>query len=194
MNWLAHLLLSEPTPEFRLGNLLPDFVSPAEIAALPEDFRRGAACHRRIDAFTDAHPVVRRSRDRVDPRFRRYSGVLVDVFYDHVLAREWPEFSAVPLEAFLAEIGAAVATCGPALPEGIRRPLARVHEKDWLGGYREIAGIERALARLSRRLRRPVELAEAVDGLASNYEAYRGDFREFFPELCAHVGIDPRVR
>lgn len=187
MNWLAHLLLSEPTPEFRLGNLLPDFIPPTAIAALPEEFRRGAACHRRIDAFTDAHPVVRRSRARIAATHRRYSGILVDIFYDHVLAREWTEYAAQPFEDFLAEFRAAAVRHGPTLPDEMQRPLARMREDDWLGGYRELAGIERALARLSCRLRRPVELAAATADLAAHYDGFSADLAEFFPELCAHV-------
>src|SRR4026208_598678 len=104
MNWLAHLYLSEPTPAFRIGNLLPDLVPASELVDLPGDFRRGVEQHRRIDAFTDSHPIVRRSMNRVSPPFRRFAGVLVDVFYDHILAREWNSFSSGPLSEFAQEV------------------------------------------------------------------------------------------
>jgi hypothetical protein len=89
MNWLAHLFLSDPEPACRIGNLLPDFLSANVLAGLPAAFQRGIAQHRRIDAYTDAHPVFRRSVQRFAPPFRRYGGVLVDIFYDHFLARDW---------------------------------------------------------------------------------------------------------
>src|SRR5258708_728566 len=100
MNWLAHLYLSEQNPAFRLGNLLPDLLPPASLASLPADFQRGIEQHRRIDVFTDTHPVVRRSIQRVDPPFRRFGGILCDVFYDHFLARDWCSYSPEPLSVF----------------------------------------------------------------------------------------------
>ena len=89
MNWLAHLHLSEPTSAFRLGNVLPDLVPARDLANLPEAFQRGIKCHHRIDAFTDAHPKFRQSVARLSPRFRRFGGIIVDVFYDHFLAVNW---------------------------------------------------------------------------------------------------------
>src|SRR5262245_27969290 len=103
MNWLAHLLLSEPTSAFRIGSLLPDFVRPPLLAGLPIDFQRGIECHRRIDAFTDAHPIVRRSVGRFVPPYRRFAGILVDVFYDHFLARDWTAHASIPLTDFVGE-------------------------------------------------------------------------------------------
>src|SRR5688572_426656 len=100
MNWLAHLLLSEPTPEFRIGNLLPDLLPASELQTLSPIFRRGVECHRRIDAFTDTHPVFRRSVARLVPPHRRFGGVLIDLFYDHFLATNWRQYSPIPLDEF----------------------------------------------------------------------------------------------
>lgn len=190
MNWLAHLLLSEPDPEFRLGNVLADLLPPPALEHLPEGFRRGVACHRRIDRFTDAHPLVRRSWRRLDgcPQ-RRFAPVLVDVFYDHVLAREWDHHAPVPLARFAAEVYAAIRTCAPHLPGRVRDGLTRMGAEDWLGSYREIAGIRTALGRMDRRLRRSADLAGAVGELARQYGAFQEDFDAFFPQLRAHVGL-----
>src|SRR6187549_190225 len=89
MNWLAHLLLSPPEPLLRLGNLSGDFVRGIDVTLLRPELQLGITQHRRIDAFVDAHPLVRRSRERLDAPFRRFAGVLVDVYYDHFLARDW---------------------------------------------------------------------------------------------------------
>src|SRR5688572_8345575 len=97
MNWLAHLLLAEPTPQFRLGAILPDLVSMQVLAGLPPDFQRGIRQHRQVDAYTDSHAIFRRSVQRLDPPFRRFGGILVDIFYDHFIARDWQSFSATPL-------------------------------------------------------------------------------------------------
>ena len=83
MNWLAHLFLSEPSAAFRIGNLLPDLARPSELSGLSTEFIRGMEQHRLIDAFTDSHPVVRRSIARVGPEFRRFGGIFVDIYFDH---------------------------------------------------------------------------------------------------------------
>jgi acyl carrier protein phosphodiesterase len=192
MNWLAHLLLSEPDVEHRLGNLLADVVKGKARAALPPGVQRGIACHQAIDAFTDAHPVVHRSKRRLGEEHGRCAGILIDIFYDHFLARDWPHYAAVPLEQFTAEVYASFRGYATgALPAEARELLARMSDGDLLGSYRALAGIEAALRRLSRRLEarlgRPFALERAVAELEAQYEAFGHDFAEFFPELRAHV-------
>jgi len=187
MNWLAHLYLSEPTPEFRLGNLLPDLVSTAALATLPVEFQAGIQRHRRIDAFTDRHPIFRRSVQRLGAPFRRFGGVLIDIFYDHVLAREWDSFASRPLPEFAAEIYASFDTQWMRIPSEARPRLEAMCRADWLCSYRETATITEALTRIGGHLRRPTDLAAAVPILVREYEAFRTDFTEFFPQLIAHV-------
>src|SRR5881394_2266803 len=98
MNWLAHLSLSENDPEFRLGNVLPDITRVRPLPSLSDQIMRGVACHYRIDAFTERHPIVKRSIGRIGGGYRRVGGILVDIFYDHFLASAWPEFSKIPLK------------------------------------------------------------------------------------------------
>lgn len=187
MNWLAHLYLSKPTPAFRVGSLLPDFTTPAYIAALPAEFQRGAECHRRIDSFTDAHPVVRRSMARVGPQFRRFAGVLADIFYDHILALDWAGYAEVSLPAFAAGIYDDFRSQRDFLPDSLNARFSLMIEHNWLCGYRELDGIHAALARLSSRLRRPFDPAAAAGILAQNLEAFRADFNAFFPELRTYA-------
>ena len=85
VNWLVHVFLSKPDIEFRLGNLLADLVKGRDRAAMPSLFLEGVRQHQRIDAFTDTHPVVRRSRARIGGDYGHARGILVDVFYDHFL-------------------------------------------------------------------------------------------------------------
>lgn len=188
MNWLAHLYLSEPTPAFRLGNLLPDLAPIVALTHLPAEFQAGIQCHRRIDAYTDAHPIFRRSIARLGPPFRRFGGVLVDVFYDHILAREWASFATTPLPEFAAEIYASFDAHWAHVPESARGRLQAMCEADWICSYRDIAGITEALTRIGGRLRRPTDLAASVPIFSREYEAFRRDFAEFFPQLIAHVG------
>lgn len=145
MNWLAHLYLSEPDTEFRLGNLLADQVRGPDRTKMSPAFLRGVACHQVIDAFAESHPVVKRSRQRIGPEQRRFSGILVDVFYDHFLARNWAAYSTIPLPQFTHGAYADFTPHIPALPEEARITIERIIKHDWLTSYREIAGIEDVL-------------------------------------------------
>src|SRR4051794_31634321 len=126
MNWLAHLYLSDPTPAFRIGNLLPDLLPMTALVDLPPEFKRGAEQHRQIDSFTDSHPIVRQSINRVEPPLRRFGGILVDVFYDHILAREWHKYSSAPLPDFAAEVYASFESCRGDIPPEAYLHLERI--------------------------------------------------------------------
>ncbi len=185
MNWLAHLYLSEAEVEFRVGNLLPDWLRPWEMAGLGEGFQRGIERHRRIDAFTDAHPVVRRSVRRFERPFRRYGAVLTDVFYDHFLAAGWCGHcaEALPLGEFIGGFYESVEAVRESVPAQAWEVLEHMRAGDWLGSYATLPGIETTLRRMSRRLRRPFDLAAAVAVLEEQYEGFREDFEAFFPEV-----------
>jgi acyl carrier protein phosphodiesterase len=195
VNWLAHVLLSEDNIEQRLGNLLADLVRGDARAAMSADFRAGALRHRAIDAYTDSHPLVRRSRARVSTRHRRFSGVLVDVFYDYLLASSWARYSSVSLGDFTATFYAQAAASGIALPQDARSTLDRIIEHDLLGAYRRLEGVEQSLRRLSiglaRRWRRDFALDAAVEDLRLHEDAFCADFTEFFPQLQGHLQAPP---
>jgi len=187
MNWLAHLYLSEPDPAFRLGNLLPDLIPARSLTSLPAEFQKGVGQHRRIDAFTDSHPVVRRSIQRIEPSSRRFGGILCDIFYDHFLARDWASYSSQLLPEFARTIYASFDQYRASIPPDACLLLDQMRTADWLCSYRELAGVSRALERIGSRLRRPVPLAHAISALEHNYDAFHSDFRAFFPELQSHV-------
>lgn len=191
MNWLAHFLLAAPSPAFRVGSVLPDFSPAAVLATLPPAFQPGIAQHRQVDLFTDAHPVVRSGMRRFSPPFRRFGGILTDVFYDHFLTRNWADHTPVPLPAFAAQVYAAIEVCRTDLPPEIYARLARLREANLLNTYGELPGIARVLKGIGARLRRPFDLAAAVPILEEQYEALQADFNRFFPELRAHVEAPP---
>jgi acyl carrier protein phosphodiesterase len=187
MNWLAHLYLSEPDPAFRLGNLLPDLVPAQSLASLPAAFQKGVLQHQRIDAFTDSHPVVHRSIERIEPAFRRFGGILCDIFYDHFLARDWDVYSAEPLPDFARAIYASFDQFRASIPPDACLLLDKTRAGDWLCSYRDLGGVSGALERIGSRLRRPVPLAQTISTLEHSYDAFHSDFCAFFPELQSHV-------
>jgi len=189
MNWLAHLLLSEPSPEFRIGNLLPDILGPSELAALPGKFQSGIRRHFRIDACTDSHPVVKQSVRRIRPEYRKYGRVLVDVFYDHILARDWDSHAGVSLEDFAASVYSSFDACKDDIPALAFSVLERMRSGDLLCSYRRVDGIRMALNRLDSRLKKPAALGRAVEELELHYAGFRADFTAFFPDLKALVAV-----
>lgn len=191
MNWLAHVFLSEPSAQFQLGNLLADVVRGPQRDAMNADFVRGAACHKAIDAFTDAHPVVKRSRARIGSEHRRFSGVLIDVFYDYYLARNWQRYSPITLDAYVAAFYASVRPHLVELPPDARAMLERIIDYDLLGSYIRVEGVEHALRRISSylnsRWHKQFALDHGVRDLLAHDAAFAADFDEFFPALQAHV-------
>ena len=191
MNWLAHLLLAEPSPEGRLGNLLGDLVKGEARKSLSPQLQKGIACHQAIDIFTDKHAVVRQSKQRIDAEYRRFAGILIDVFYDHILATNWHNYSQVPLREFTTTIYASWSVHLPYLPTYARAVVERLIIEDWLAEYSTLGGIESTLAgisrRLSRRRQQAYDLTPAMTQLTSNYEILERDFQKFFPQLQQHV-------
>jgi acyl carrier protein phosphodiesterase len=187
MNWLAHLLLSEPSPEYRLGNLLPDMLGLTELKEMPPTVQRGIACHRFIDRYTDTHDLVRQSIRRIPPAHSRVGGILVDVFYDHILAVNWHLYCEVPLDAFLQEVYRGFTEVEPLLPPQIASRLQGLRQADVFGSYRTLEGIEWALRRISQRLSGRYALEEALPVLRERLVEFQGDFSVFFPDLRRKV-------
>jgi acyl carrier protein phosphodiesterase len=193
MNWLAHLLLSEADVESRLGNLLADVVKGTERQNLSANIQRGMEFHRLVDAFTDSHACVQRSKQRINSEYRRFAGIFVDVFYDHFLAKNWTIYSPKPLEKFTLEIYESFTIYPGKLPLAVNQLISRMASEDWLGGYRSVLGVENAAVRLSKRLsmrfNKPVRL-DAVSELMANYGDFENDFLEFFPELLKYSQVE----
>jgi acyl carrier protein phosphodiesterase len=191
MNWLAHTFLSEPNVQFQLGNLLADLVRGPERESMSADFRRGADCHKIIDAFTDSHPLVRRSRAQVPAEYRRFSGVLIDVFYDYLLAKHWHSYASQSLAEFTQRFYAQVQGQEGDLPEPAKATMGRIVRHDLLGSYRQIGGVEHALRRISAylasRWQKPFALERSVPSLLRAESALDADFVEFFPQLQNRV-------
>ncbi len=183
MNYLGHLYLAEDNSASLVGNLLGDFVKGSISAALPDEIRYGIALHRKVDVFTDSHEIVRASMRRITPARRRFAGIMVDMFYDHFLAQNWQRFSDISLQGFSENVYRALLEHHALLPDRLKRMLPYIIEENWLVSYKEIASIDRALNRLSKRFRRENTLLNSAEELAANYKQLEGDFYKFFPDL-----------
>lgn len=191
LNFLAHLYVAEATPASWIGNLLPDLVRGRLPADLDPEVAAGVRRHRAVDAFTDMHPIVARSKARLREEHGLFAGILVDVFYDHFLASDWSRYHGQALEQFTGDVHEAFASHAGLMPERMRYVTQRMREQNWLCVYAEPAGIDLTLRRMSRRfsqrLRRRVCLEQAMTDLHTHEQGLRADFETFFPALCAWV-------
>lgn len=185
MNFLAHALLAGDEPALVVGGVVGDWIKGPLPGSLPADLARGVALHRAIDGFAESHPAFRRSRARVSAARRRYAGVLVDIFYDHLLARDWAELHPRPFADYRHGVYLQVADRFDALPASCHRALNLMSSEDWFHGYARIDGIADVLARMSRRARRPNPLAGGETEFLANAEGFRGDFQAWLVDARA---------
>ncbi|MEK1838136.1 ACP phosphodiesterase [Pseudomonas sp. NPDC089918] len=182
MNYLAHLHLGGQRPGQMLGSLYGDFVKGRLQGQFDPEIEAAIQLHRSIDVFTDRHPLVDIALSRFSLTRRRYAGIVLDVFFDHCLARDWTLYADQPLEQFTAHVYR-VLSAEPQLPERLARIAPHMVANDWLGSYQEFEVLEQVLRGISRRLTRPEELAGAMQELRRLYEPLSEDFRLFYPQL-----------
>ena len=183
MNFLAHALLAGELETDRIGGVFGDFVKGLLPAGLPEPLASGVALHRAIDSFADTHPAFMRSRARISAERRRVGGVLVDLFYDHLLANRWDRYASPPLEEFAAGVYRSFDAHLPALPASAAVVAEKMRATDWLTSYREIAATAQAIDRMAiHRLRRPSTLGGGIAEFLANSEGFSEDFEAFIAD------------
>jgi acyl carrier protein phosphodiesterase len=187
MNFLAHLWLTEAARLPLAGAVLGDVVRGRLEHRFPEPLERSIRWHRRVDALTDRHPRVVATRERFAPGARRYAGIVLDLMYDHALARGWAGYSDEPLEHFTARAAASVAAEAAVFAaQGCAAPTA-AGLRQLLLSYRETAGIERAVRRVAARLREPQRLLEAAHGWQLHQQATAASLPELLQALRAEA-------
>jgi len=190
LNFLAHLHLADGDPGDMVGGVAADFVRNPDLAALPTEVRRGVMLHRLIDGFTDRHPVTLRSITRVARQMGWFGGIVIDIYYDHILAREWARYSSEPLAAFAARSYQVLEALPMTLPEDARDFIRKFIDQDRLNRYATLDGIEDTLARVSRVIakrlpNRAIPLTDAMPVLIARDAEIAADFHAFYPELMA---------
>lgn len=185
MNFLAHALLAGNSPALIVGGVAGDWIKGALPGALPPDLARGVALHRAIDTFAESHPAFRRSRARVSAERRRYAGVLVDVFYDHLLAQNWSAIHHRPLDEYCVSVYRLIKDRLGELPPASHPALMLMAKEDWLSSYAQIEGIADVLARMSRRARQPNPLAKGELEFLADVEGFTGDFYAWLDDASA---------
>ena len=186
MNFLAHALLAGNADADRIGGVLGDFVKGYLPAGLRPDLASGVALHRAIDGFADRHAAFAASRARISHARRRVSGVLVDLFYDHLLARDWANHGCGTLEDYTTRLYAVLKDYSGFLPEQARDVANRMRTHDWLCSYRSVAAVGHAIDQMAvHRLRRANPLAGGIEEFLADPEGFAADYRLFLPDALA---------
>jgi len=187
LNYLAHAFLSGTDEELLVGNFIADSVRGSQLQHFPSRIAQGIFLHRQIDAFTDSHPIVQKSKERLRSKYHKYAGVIADVFYDHFLAANFSEFSLLPLPQYAQHVYAIVNKYETILPQKVNYFLPYMVRQNWLLSYAEISGIRKSLTGLSRRTTFVSDMETAATELEDNYSLYAAEFFLFFPDLQAYV-------
>lgn len=188
MNFLAHLYLSFDNPGIMVGNFIGDFIKGRDFhTRFEHPVALGIELHRLIDAFTDEHPLVKASKDRLRPKYRHYAAVIVDIFYDHYLAKNWAQFHSMPLADFADQSYAIINAHHAILPEETRYMLPYMVNHNWLVSYATGEGIQRALSGMSRRTSFQSRMDEATHELTLYHKEFEQEFMGFFPRLSAYA-------
>ena len=183
MNYLAHIYLSFGDDEITIGNFIADSIRSKNYIHLPEKVQKGVLLHRAIDTYTDAHPIPKQSSKRLHKNYSHYSRVIVDIFYDHFLAKNWTRYSDEPLDSFVDRFYDLLESNYIILPDNIRHMMPYLIGDNWLVNYAKMEGIARVLNGMNRRTQNRSKMNYAILDLESSYGEFENEFTSFFEEL-----------
>jgi len=189
MNFLAHIYLSYNDEEITLGNFIADSIRGNKYQHLPINVQKGIKLHRYIDTYTDAHPIPKISSKRLHANYSHYSRVIVDIYYDHFLAKNWSRYSDVPLDVFVENFYDLLEDNYKILPDGVKRMMPYMIADNWIYNYSKMDGIARVLNGMNRRTKNKSKMNFAILDLEKNYEAFEEEFTEFFEDLISYSKI-----
>ena len=187
MNFLAHLYLSgEPGP-LMIGNFIADHVKGKQMERYAPEIQEGIRLHRKIDAFADSHPIVKQSTARFKPCYQRYASVVIDVVYDHFLAKNWNRYSPIPLNTFVSNVHAYLFKRYFTLPNSVKGFLPFLIKSRRLENYQHIWGIERSLSIMSNHSSLPAQSECGIKIMTEQYEEINNEFIAFFEDMFSAI-------
>lgn len=187
MNFLAHIYLSNDNDFIKIGNFMADSIRGKHYEHLPADIQKGIILHRAIDTYTDIHPVFRQSTKRLHERYHHYAGVIVDVFYDHFLAKNWSTYSDEKLEDFVDRFYKSLQDNYELLNEKTQNMLPYMIRHNWLVNYQYTEGIARILYQMDQRTKNDSKMQHSLEELHEFYADFENEFTLFFEDLRTYV-------
>jgi acyl carrier protein phosphodiesterase len=186
MNFLAHIYLSGDNDLMKIGNFMADGIHGKHFDVFPMNIQKGIILHRAIDTFTDAHPLFRQSTKRLHANYHHYSGIIVDIFYDHFLAKNWSSYSDEKLDVFTERFYQSLKDNYDSLTPKTQMMMPYMIDHNWLVSYQTIQGIEIILEKMDARMKRNSNMRFAVAELRTYYSEFEQEFSCFFEELIIH--------
>ncbi|WP_073097496.1 acyl carrier protein phosphodiesterase [Leeuwenhoekiella marinoflava] len=183
MNYLAHIYLSGDDSLITIGNFMADGIKGKQYKTYLPQLQKGILLHRSIDSFTDSHPIVKQSTKRLHSKYSHYSGVIVDILYDHFLAKNWKNYATTPLSSYIENFYDSLDEHFELLTPGIQRMIPHMIADNWLLSYTEISGIATVLYNMNRRTKNISGMDRAVEDLQLYYHDFENEFTLFFEEL-----------
>ncbi len=183
MNFLAHLYLSDNNEQLMVGNFIADHLRGKHWKSFPDTILKGIALHRFIDAFTDSHAEVEKTKALLRPFFHKYTPVVADIYYDHFLAAKWTTYSQTPLDVYSMSVYELLHRNQNYLPARTIEMLVYMERDNWLLHYESLTGIDRALRGMGKRARFENNMHEAAAFLEIHYATFQHHFDIFFPLL-----------
>lgn len=193
MNYLAHIHLSGTNDLLKIGNFMADSIKGNDYEKYAPEIKKGILLHRHIDSFTDSHPIYRRSKHRLHEKYGHYSGVIMDILYDHFLAKNWSKFSNEKLEDYANDFYQLLQDNYDILTERIKGMMPYMIARNWLVSYATIEGLEMILFQMDYKTKHRANMQEAVVELQDFYSEFESEFFLFFEELtvsCQQKIID----
>jgi len=187
MNFLAHIYLSGNNDDIKFGNYIGDFVKGKKYNKYKDDIKKGILLHREIDSYTDRHPIVHKSIVRLRPAYGKYAGVVVDILYDHFLAKNWNNYSPVPLKSFVIDFHYTVLERLGKLPHKARRFTFPFLKKKRLICYADLSCFEEVLQKMAVYTSMPNKVSEAMIIIKKDYNLFYEEFKAFFIDIKNHL-------
>jgi acyl carrier protein phosphodiesterase len=187
MNFLAHLHLSGNNDYIKIGNFIADSVKGKNYQNFHPEIQKGILLHRKIDEFTDLHPVTRKINTYFNERYRKHSGIVTDIIYDYFLANDWERYSNIRYEDYVADVYNLLMQNFRILPLRIKKILPFFIGKNRLMNYRSIEGIKSVLTAMAKYTSLPAEQDFAIEILETNKVVFKEKFRLFYDDLIDYV-------
>lgn len=183
MNFLAHIYLSGENDLIKIGNFMADGIRGKQFEHFPADVQKGILLHRFIDTYTDSHDIFRQSTKRLHEKYHHYSGVIVDIIYDHFLAKNWTKYSDEKLEGFINRFYRSLHENYTILTEKTQDIMPYMIERNWLLSYQTVEGIHQILAQMDRRSKNISKMQFASGDLREFYTEFEQEFTLFFEDI-----------
>jgi acyl carrier protein phosphodiesterase len=187
MNFLAHIYLSGKDEQIKIGNFMGDYIKGKAFHIYPDKIKQGILLHRYIDSFTDVNKNTSEAKQLFAPKYRKYSGIIIDIIYDHFLASNWEQFSSSPLIDFIEDFHKLLFKYQEMMPSEVQKMFPNLIKNERLYSYRKIEGIKNVFSTMAKYTSLPDHSEYAISTLQENYGYLKNLFFKFFKEIIYYI-------